>query len=119
MVDFDGSRLKSPIIVKVVFLIINNLKDDYEIGAIKNKTSATTKSVILDVGCGTGHHVDKLAQYDLNVIGIDKSPSMIAKAKYNYPSYNFILGDVLDFSSFTNNKTTSIFPAKGIFSSQF
>ena len=89
-------------------LVFNNLKDDYEIGAIKNKTMPTSKSVILDVGSGTGHHVDKLAQYDLNVIGIDKSPSMISKAKLNYPQYNFVVGDVLDISSFQNNQFTHI-----------
>ena len=89
-------------------LVFNNLKDDYEIGAIKNKTLPNSTSVILDVGSGTGHHVDKLAQYDLNVIGIDNSPSMIAKAKLNYPQYNFIVGDVLDISKFQNNQFTHI-----------
>jgi SAM-dependent methyltransferase len=89
-------------------LVFNNLKDDYEIGAIKNKTLPTSKSVILDVGSGTGHHVDKLSQYDLNVIGIDKSPSMIAKAKLNYPDYNFVVGDILDISNFQNNQFTHI-----------
>lgn len=89
-------------------LVFNNLKDDYEIGAIKNKTLPNSKSVILDVGSGTGHHVDKLAQYDLNVIGIDKSLAMIAKAKQNYPQYNFVIGDVLDISKFENNQFTHI-----------
>ena len=89
-------------------LVFNNLKDDYEIGAIKNKARTNTKSVILDVGCGTGHHVDKLAQYNLNVIGIDKSPSMIDIAKKNYPNYNFIVGDILDISKFQNNQFTHI-----------
>ena len=89
-------------------LVFNNLKDDYEIGEIKKNTLPTSRSVILDVGCGTGHHVDKLSQYDLNVIGIDKSSSMISKAKLNYPEYNFIVGDVLDNSRFQSNKFTHI-----------
>jgi len=89
-------------------LVFNNLKNDYEIGAIKNKTTPNTRSVILDVGCGTGHHVDKLSQYDLNVIGIDKSSSMIDKAKYNFPNYNFMVGDVLDMSMFKNSQFTHI-----------
>ena len=67
-----------------------------------------TRSVILDVGSGTGHHVDKLAQYDLNVIGIDISPSMIAKAKYNYPDYNFLVGDVLNGFTFKSAQFTHI-----------
>ena len=50
------------------YLVFNNLKNNYEIGEIKNKSEPNSKSVILDVGCGTGHHVDKLTQYGLNVI---------------------------------------------------
>ena len=89
-------------------LVFNNLKDDYEVGEIKNKTTPSSKSVILDVGSGTGHHVDKLSQYDLNVIGIDKSPSMIDIARKNYPKYVFKVGDVLDISNFQNNQFTHI-----------
>ena len=89
-------------------LVFNNLKNDYEIGSIKNKTTPNTRSIILDVGCGTGHHVDKLNQYNLNVIGIDKSSSMIDKAKKNFPNYNFTVGDVLDVYNFTHNKFTHI-----------
>lgn len=90
------------------YLVFNNLKNNYEIGEIKNKLEPNSKSVILDVGCGTGHHVDKLSQYGLNVIGIDKSSSMISKAKENYPNYNFVVGDVLDPSKFNNNNFTHI-----------
>ena len=89
-------------------LVFNNLKNNYEIGEISNKTVANSKSVILDVGCGTGHHVDKLSQYNLDVIGIDKSSSMIDKAKKNFPNYNFTVGDVLDVYNFTHNKFTHI-----------
>ena len=90
------------------YLVFNNLKDNYEIGEINNKTVPNTRSVILDVGSGTGHHVDKLAQYDLNVIGVDISPSMIAKAKYNYPDYNFLIGDVLNGATFKSSQFTHI-----------
>ena len=89
-------------------LVFNNLKDNYEIGEINNKANPNSKSVILDVGSGTGHHVDKLSQYNLDVIGIDISPSMVSKAKENYPNYNFILGDVLEGSTFKMNKFTHI-----------
>lgn len=89
-------------------LVFNNLKNNYEIGEISNKTVANSKSVILDVGCGTGHHVDKLSQYNLDVIGIDISPSMVSKAKENYPNYKFLIGDVLEVSNFQNNQFTHI-----------
>jgi SAM-dependent methyltransferase len=90
------------------YLVFNNLKVTYEAGEIKNKAVANSKSVILDVGSGTGHHVDKLAQSDLDVVGIDISPSMVKKAKENYPNYNFFLGDVLEKNSFKMNQFTHI-----------
>ena len=91
------------------FLVFNEIKNDYEIGMIINKNTANTKSVILDVGCGTGHHVGKMAQNNnLEVIGIDISPSMIKKAKENYPKLNFQVTDVLNRDAFHNNMFTHI-----------
>lgn len=90
------------------YLVFNNLKDDYEITQIVNKTTPSTSSVILDVGSGTGHHVAKLAQKDLNVIGIDISTSMVEQARKNYPQYNFQVGDVLDTNQYKNNSFTHI-----------
>jgi len=90
------------------YLVFNNLKVTYEVGEIKNKTVANTRTSILDVGSGTGHHVDKLAQYDLDVLGVDISPSMIQKARENYPRYNFLLGDVLENNIFKMSQFTHI-----------
>ena len=39
------------------YLVFNNIKNSYEIGEIVNSTNPSETSVILDVGCGTGHHV--------------------------------------------------------------
>ena len=92
-------------------LVFNNVKDDYEIGQIKNKTTPSSKSVILDVGCGTGHHVGKMVKSmdnSLDIIGIDISPSMISKAKLNYPDYNFMVGNALDYDQFQPNTFTHI-----------
>ena len=89
-------------------LVFNNLKDDYEITSIVNHTAPTSQSIILDVGSGTGHHVAKLAEKDLNVIGIDISPSMINTAKQNFPEYKFKLGNVLDENQFKHNGFTHI-----------
>ena len=68
------------------YLVFNNLKDEYEIGEIMNKTTPSSESKILDVGCGTGHHVAMLSSKGLDVLGIDTSVSMIDKAKENYPN---------------------------------
>ena len=43
------------------YLVFNNLKDDYEVGYIINSASPSSQSKILDIGCGTGHHVSSLA----------------------------------------------------------
>ena len=90
------------------YLVFNNIKNAYEIGEIVNKTSADETSVILDVGCGTGHHVDELSQKNLKVLGIDISSSMIQKAKENFPSRDFSVGNALDSSQFNGGTFTHI-----------
>jgi trans-aconitate methyltransferase len=52
---------------------------------------------ILDLGCGTGQLTEKIANYSTNVIGVDSSPMMIAKARENYPQLNFEVGDAREF----------------------
>jgi len=90
------------------YLVFNEIKNEFEIGEIVNKTSPSSKSVILDIGCGTGHHVSRLAQQDLNVIGIDISPNMIAKAKENYPDYDFRVADAMINGTFQPSTFTHI-----------
>ena len=90
------------------YLVFNNIKNSYEIGEIINKTSADETSVILDVGCGTGHHVDLLSQQNLKVVGIDISPSMIQKAKENFPGKDFSVGNALNSTQFNYNVFTHI-----------
>ena len=106
------------------YLVFNNIKDAYEIGEIINSTNASETSVILDVGCGTGHHVGLLGEKNLNVLGIDISPSMIETAKKNYSSFNFKVSNALDNTQFNHNMFTHIlclyftiyyFPDKRIF----
>lgn len=90
------------------YLVFNNLKDDYEVGYIMNTASPSSESKILDIGCGTGHHVSSLASKGLDVLGIDISPSMIDKAKSNFPDYKFNVGDALNNHLFESNSFTHI-----------
>jgi len=90
------------------YLVFNNIKTKYEVGEIINKSSPTEESVILDIGCGTGHHVAQLAENNLNILGIDISPSMIKKAKENYPDYDFKVADALYNESFQPHTFTHI-----------
>jgi len=90
-------------------LVFNNIKDDYEVGEIINKTSVTSQSIILDIGSGTGHHVAKLNEQGFaNVSGVDKSKNMVNKAKSNFPSYKFLLGDVTNSNLFKPSSFTHI-----------
>jgi SAM-dependent methyltransferase len=90
------------------YLVFSGMKNDYEVGTIINSTSPTETSVIADIGCGTGHHTSSLSEKNLKVIGVDISPSMIKKAKENYPNANFQVGDALDNGLFKMNSLTHI-----------
>ena len=91
-------------------LVFNQIKNEYEVGLILNQTTPNEKSVIADIGCGTGHQVNDLHSNNLEVIGIDISPSMIDKAKSNYPdiSSQFKVGDGLDGTLFQQVSLTHI-----------
>ena len=90
------------------YLVFNNLKDDYEIGFILNSSAPSSESKILDIGCGTGHHVASLGAKNFDVLGIDISSSMIEKAKENFPDYKFNVGDALDVNIFEPESFTHI-----------
>jgi SAM-dependent methyltransferase len=90
------------------YLVFNNQKDQYEVGEIVNKTTPTSESIILDVGCGTGHHVAAFVSNGYRAEGIDISPSMIDQAKKNFPDYKFEVGDVMNTSEFAPSTFTHI-----------
>jgi trans-aconitate 2-methyltransferase len=52
---------------------------------------------ILDLGCGTGQLTAKIAE-TAEVLGLDHSEQMIAKAKANYPELAFTVADARNFS---------------------
>jgi len=90
------------------YLVFSGIKNEFEVGNIINSSKPNETSVIADIGCGTGHHVQSLASKNLNVIGIDISPSMIDKAKEKYPTSNFEVGDALDNGLFKMNSLTHV-----------
>lgn len=92
------------------YLVFNTIKNEFEVGTIINSASPSEKSIIADIGCGTGHQVADLKSRNLEVIGIDISPSMIEKAKEKNPylSNSFRVGDGLDNTLFKDNSLTHI-----------
>ena len=89
-------------------LVYNPKKNEYEISNILKKISLPKKSKILDIGSGTGHHVALFNKNGFNCTGIDKSSSMVEKAKKNYPNYRFYNGDILSSITFTGNSYSMI-----------
>jgi len=59
-------------------------------------------SKILDIGCGTGDYLGKLAEIGHNVTGIDVDQEMISLAIKKYPDLNFKVMDMNDVH-FLNN----------------
>jgi SAM-dependent methyltransferase len=90
------------------YLVFNNLKNDYEIGEIVKHASPTSQSRILDVGCGTGHHVALLGAQNIETVGIDLSPAMVHVAKKSYPQYDFRVADALNSATFGDNTFTHV-----------
>lgn len=89
-------------------LVYSEFKNNYEIGEIVKKTSPTKSSTILDIGSGTGHHVNAFKKMGFDCIGIDKSPAMVNLSKKNYPDINVKQGDVLKSMEFDYNQFTHI-----------
>lgn len=52
---------------------------------------------ILDLGCGTAHLTKRIADAGAQVIGLDASPAMIAKAKAEHPALDLRVADGRDF----------------------
>ena len=92
------------------YLVFNQIKNDYEVGVILNSSMPNEKSVIADIGCGTGHHVKQFSDRNLNIIGVDISPSMINKAAAEHPYLKdkFTVGDGLDGHLFKDNSLSHI-----------
>lgn len=92
-------------------LVYNPIRTQYEISKIMYETKVTPESILLDVGCGTGHLEHGFNQLGIkNIIGIDNSPDMIKQSILTYPKYKFYVADILDISKppFTITKFTHV-----------
>ena len=48
---------------------------------------------VLEIGCGTGHFAGWLARRGLRVVGLDRSPAMLAEMRQRHPLAAPVLGD--------------------------
>lgn len=62
---------------------------------------------ILDLGCGTGDLSNQIHQSGADVVGVDKSSSMIEKARAKYPSLPFDVQDVTELDH--NHRYDAVF----------
>ena len=83
-------------------LLHSETKDKFEIDNIMHFTSPNKNSLVLDIGSGTGHHVNELMKKGIKTIGIDTSPAMVKKAKELYPNCDFKVADSLKTMTFTS-----------------
>ena len=92
-------------------LVYNSTRTEYEIGKIIQDTKVTKDSVLLDIGCGTGHleHGFNMLGYH-NIIGIDNSKDMIKQSMLKYPKYKFYVADIMNIQGppFKSNKFSHI-----------
>jgi SAM-dependent methyltransferase len=90
-------------------LTFNDAKVDYEINEMLRATKADrTKANILDIGCGTGNHCAALKEKGFKVQGMDKSQSMVNRARLNYDGVKFAQGDVMTPMQFEHGKFSHI-----------
>jgi len=53
---------------------------------------------IVDLGCGSGQLTARIAETGAQVIGLDRSPEMIAQAQANFPALDFRVADAAAFT---------------------
>jgi len=88
-------------------LVYDSKKNNFEVNELSRLIKPGNGKVV-DIGCGNGHHVKLLQHAGYNVEGIDKSKSMINRAKQRYSKCNFKNGDFLQAMTYSPNTLSCI-----------
>ncbi len=106
----EGSDIYDEFYAKIYDnLSYSHKKNEYEMWVIDKKTKAGQSAVALDIGSGTGHHVNQLKEIGIeNTIGIDSSKDMVKVASQIYPNNKYVLGDAMKRSTFRQNTFSHI-----------
>ena len=100
--DYNNSTLYDNFYSNIYDKIHNdNKKNTQIVEFIKENCNSPNSSTILDIGCGTGEIISKLSEF--NIIGLDKSSSMIKICKKKNPDKKFINDDILNNQLFNYN----------------
>jgi len=89
-------------------LVLDEVKNDFEIGELKRLIKPTKKSRILDIGSGSGHHVSLMKKLGCHVEGIDISPAMVERARNKYKNCKFTKGNALDNMIYQRNSFSTV-----------
>lgn len=90
-------------------LVYTHKKNEFEIGTLQKTANAGEKSIILDIGSGTGHHVEQMREMGIvSATGVDNSKAMVEKSKELYPKNKYVYGDALQGSLFRERQFTHI-----------
>jgi 2-polyprenyl-3-methyl-5-hydroxy-6-metoxy-1,4-benzoquinol methylase len=98
--EFTNENLYDSFYVKIYDQVVHGesrIKSEvmFTLSWIKKIQPDVASLEILDIGCGTGGHVDEFKKEGcVSVKGIDRSGAMIERAKKLYPANNYLLGDV-------------------------
>ncbi len=89
-------------------LVYNKPKNNCELNIIKKFTNLDKKSSVLDIGSGTGHHVNMFSKIARSAVGIDIAPSMVNISKSNYPNNEYINDNALNSMAVQHQSFTHI-----------
>lgn len=79
-----------------------------ELNETIEKTNIDKTSSILDIGCGTGHHLNVLHEIAGKVTGVDKSKAMVERANKKFPLLNIKHDDATNSMIFMQDSFTHI-----------
>ena len=89
-------------------LILDEVKNDFEVGEIKRLIKVNSQNRVLDIGSGTGRHVDLLNKKGFKAEGLDKSQAMVKYSKNKFPELKFKQGDALEGMLYPENSFSTI-----------